>query len=442
MKQANNKSNGKRSKRSQRKGSQKVKRVPSLSNSKSLIISEKQIPVQYSVQTIQGEPKFKRTKNSSTVCIKHSEFIIDCVSTSVGTNGFTGFNCAKIGVNPGLSGAFPWLSSIAKNFVNYKFKNLKFVFKPNCSTNTAGALFMVSDPDPGSAVIQNKKDFLNRKTAVSGNPYRTFIYNPMNDDINKEKSYYCRFTTLPSNSDIKLADCCAFFIAYQGVPTNTLLGELHVIYEVEFSVPFFNKSEQLFDNIETFSASPNGTISANYPMGSNFGIGNILGKFASAGLKYLTGTGSAIGHLFSTDKVINKLIEMTGNIANFLVSGGSAIVTKVLALTSTNLEDPDNIQFTDESSNDMLALFESSPSLFTDVSTTYINSAASSYSVTNGASYPNNSYTSLVALQNVPAGMVIQITGNQSSNSPSTNSTGTSMVVTDLVVPSNYGQDY
>jgi hypothetical protein len=48
---------------------------------------------------------------------------------------------------------------------------------------------------------------------------------------------YVRIGGLPGNTDIKTYDCANFFLAVQGQVANSTIGELHVRYTVELSVP-------------------------------------------------------------------------------------------------------------------------------------------------------------------------------------------------------------
>jgi hypothetical protein len=401
-----------------KKLNQKLKNVSGSKNknqNQNLVIYEEKIPLQYSVNTKQGQPKFGGKGDRVTIC--HSEYLTDVVTLGV-SGSFNGFNCAKFSINAGLKGVFPWLSSVARNFVNYKFKKLAFVYRPMSSTNTPGIIMMVSDPDPAQPLIESKVDFLNRKNATTGTPYKIFSYNPLTEDINKEKSYYVRTGTLPANSDIKLADCCSFFIAYQGTPTASLIGEFHVTYEVELTVPVLYVSRNQIAEVETFftQSTGQGTISNSYPLGSNFSLSNVIGKFVSTGWNYLKG--ATANHYFSSNKAVSKVMSLIGNLANFSATGLPGMLVRLLSLTQINKEDPDVTSFVDESV-DLLSLADTSPGSFTDVTSTYATTFYTALIPSTGS--PANSFKTDTLLSNVPAGTVIQVSGNTaSSNNPAT----------------------
>jgi hypothetical protein len=380
----------------------------------SLVVTTEKIPIVYSYNSKQGNPKFGSTRNS--VVITHSEFLFDVTTLAGSGTGFNSFTCAKANINAALPGPFPWLSSVARNFVNYKFRKLSFTFRPMSATTTPGVLMMVADPDPAQPNIENKVDFLNRKGATTGCPYKLFTYNCLVGDINKEKSYYARVGQLPTNSDIKLADCCAFFMAYQGTPVNTLIGELHVSYTVELSVPVMFVSRNQISNIETWTANGSGTVSNNFPLGNTFGVGNIVGEFLSKGWKYLTG--GSLDHIFQSSKSIAKVIRIVGNIANLAIGGVAPALLQLLTYNGAGTNDPGLIQFTDEGS-DLLTLSDTSPNLFTDVTTTY--STVNYLTLVPSTGLPANSYNVTYSIQNFPAGGIIKIVGNTaSSNNPVT----------------------
>jgi hypothetical protein len=66
-------------------------------------------------------------------------------------NGSTAFTNTSFNINPSNALLFPWLSNIAANFSEYRFKNLRFCFNSTSanalnSTNTAlGQVIMTTN---------------------------------------------------------------------------------------------------------------------------------------------------------------------------------------------------------------------------------------------------------------------------------------------------------
>jgi hypothetical protein len=44
-------------------------------------------------------------------------------------------------MNPGLATSYPWLSGIAKQYSKFRWKALRYIYVPTCSTTTAGSVF-------------------------------------------------------------------------------------------------------------------------------------------------------------------------------------------------------------------------------------------------------------------------------------------------------------
>jgi hypothetical protein len=65
-------------------------------------------------------PKFDSTRQTNVVC--HREYLKDFTGT-------TGFSLNTFSLNPGLADTFPWLSTVASSYQEYKFHGLVFEFR-------------------------------------------------------------------------------------------------------------------------------------------------------------------------------------------------------------------------------------------------------------------------------------------------------------------------
>ncbi len=92
-------------------------------------------------------------RTSSAFRIYHSEIIIPRVDSG------TEYNVTQQVINPGLSGAFPWLSSMAPLFEKYTFEMLRFVFTPFANTSQTGSILMSFDFDPSDPAPPNLSEF-------------------------------------------------------------------------------------------------------------------------------------------------------------------------------------------------------------------------------------------------------------------------------------------
>lgn len=221
----------------------------------------------YDTQTGSQVPFMHSTDES--VRFRHREYIGDIVST-------TGFTSNIFSINPGLEKTFPYLSSIASNFQEYKFKGLIFEYKSTSSTvvtgaNTAmGTVSMVAQYRSDAPDITSKLQLLNEMWSADARPSDTFIL-PVECDPaeNPMHMQYVRTGTLPANQDIKMYDLAKVAVATQGQQTaGTVIGELWISYEVELYKPIMaNPGNSLFDNTAKYSrlgctsALPLGTTS-------------------------------------------------------------------------------------------------------------------------------------------------------------------------------------
>lgn len=92
-----------------------------------------------------------------------------------------GNNAFTIGgsvVNPGLSGNFPWLSSLAKNYNKFRWRSLRYIYVPACSTASAGTEFMYFKYDYLDNAASSLTEVMATENAVMGNVWHG---NPIND---------------------------------------------------------------------------------------------------------------------------------------------------------------------------------------------------------------------------------------------------------------------
>lgn len=189
--------------------------------------------------------------------IKHTEYIGDLVATN------PNFQSQIYGLNPGDSGTFPWLSSLAVNFQHYKFRKLVFEYRPLVSEGTTaaqnqllsmGAVMMATQYDSVAGPYPNKATMAESDFAVTSKPSEHMLhaiecepkYNPLGIlyvSGNQDPTY----SGVP-NADVRMQNLGIFQIANQGVPfpqnpedaVNSDLGEIWVHYEVDLFKPQLN----------------------------------------------------------------------------------------------------------------------------------------------------------------------------------------------------------
>jgi len=195
----------------------------------------------YSVKSnslVAGPPVFKAS-SSGGIVVAHREFITDIT-------GSTGFNLASYPINPGLSQTFPWLSSLANNFEQYRLHGLVFEFKSTSatavsSTNTAlGTVVMATEYDVLDSSFANKQAMEAYEYSTSSSPTACMLH-PIECDPRQNvlSNMYLRYddSILPVSSDLRMYDMGNTQIATVGMQAASVIGELWVSYNVEFLKP-------------------------------------------------------------------------------------------------------------------------------------------------------------------------------------------------------------
>ncbi len=179
-------------------------------------------------------PKFSTTQQTNIVC--HRECLGDISST-------TSFNNLTFPLNPGMNQTFPWLSTVAQNYQEYKFHGLIFEFR-SCITDFAqsgspGFVVMATNYNADYPAYTSKIEMENSEYAVATKPTTSLMHGvecaiaqtalPMK---------YIRSGSLPTGTDLKTYDQGLFqFATTQATTGGQLIGELWVSYCVEFFKP-------------------------------------------------------------------------------------------------------------------------------------------------------------------------------------------------------------
>jgi hypothetical protein len=206
-------------------------------------------------------PKFSTTRQTNVVC--HREYITDIQ----GTQNFT---LQSYPLNPGLEDTFPWLSTVAQNYQEYRIHGLIFEFRPLITDfitgGAPGVIVMATNYNADAPLFTSKQEMENSEYAVATKPTLSLIHGvecATNQTVLPEK--YVRTGNVPTGQDLRLYDLGSFQLATQGNPTQ-LLGELWVSYCVEFYKPILpvttggDVQSALVRRSVVSSTSPLGTI--------------------------------------------------------------------------------------------------------------------------------------------------------------------------------------
>lgn len=197
------------------------------------------VPVPAAIGTrVNGRAPSLNGRRSVLVC--NTEYATVLTSqTALSINGISGG--ATIGVNPGNPLLFPWLSSIASSFEEYRFKALKFHFKSFTPTSERGRLTMALDYDAADPVPTSYQELCVNDDFLETNVWKTATLTSRSQyrDLNA-KFRYVRAGPVPTNTDVKTYDVAQLLIATSSSSGTQDIGDLWVEYECELQIPSGN----------------------------------------------------------------------------------------------------------------------------------------------------------------------------------------------------------
>lgn len=237
-------------------------------------------PAAYSVAQGTSEPRIS-AQTRDGVRIVHRELVASISGTATLNVG------TSLALNPGLTASFPWLSSQAQGWEQYRFNKLKFCYYSRCATSTPGSIMMVPDYDAADAAPTTEQiasAYRDVEEEVPWTPEFSCSLNvaAMHPDGRRK---FVRYGSLNANLDIKTYDVGNMFICTtDGSATNW--GKLWVEYDISLFVPQLQPTG-LTLNPAGGSFTQGGTVSVNQPFGTA-----PVANAANVGVT-LTGAGSS-----------------------------------------------------------------------------------------------------------------------------------------------------
>lgn len=178
-----------------------------------------------------GQPRTKTVGNGN-MNIVHREFVNDISIEQVG------FQLQyQFGINPGNSGLFPWLSTVARRFEMYKFRSLRIIYEPQTGTTSSGTIMLAIDYDASDLPPLDKTQMMSYKNAVRSPQWSGCVHQSASADLHRLKTNYVLSGVAPPNSDIKTFDIGNLFVAVQSSGEIQASGELYVEYDVDLITP-------------------------------------------------------------------------------------------------------------------------------------------------------------------------------------------------------------
>jgi hypothetical protein len=198
--------------------------VNGLGNAKGKVVYKKNMPLASSKRTVARQPK---VNGERTFRCSHSEYLADLTATA------PLFNALSYSINPGLSSSFPWLSSLAKSFDQYRIVSLSARFESSSNATQDGRVFLAFDYDPSDPPPATKGELMSYLGASSNSVWddcRIVFSGPR-----KGKTFYVRSGGVVG--DIRLWDAGNLIVSTSGVPNGLLCGEIYLDYEIDLINP-------------------------------------------------------------------------------------------------------------------------------------------------------------------------------------------------------------
>jgi len=185
--------------------------------------------------------------------ISNCEYVTDLMS------GGSGFSLSTMSLQPTDSNSFPWLSRVAMLYQKYRFKQLIFEFRSNCSDYAASGPLGNVIFSPVYNVLADlpvsKQQLEAFSHAVSTKPSNSIMCgvecDPKDSNI---KWYYVRN---PATAATQFTDMGAFYYATNGLAaaSGLALGEIWVHYTIEFDEPILsgNFAAQAYSRVNVTS---------------------------------------------------------------------------------------------------------------------------------------------------------------------------------------------
>lgn len=192
--------------------------------------------------------------DNGTVRVQRREYLFDVFSSTVFRNG-------RIAITPTNYACFPWLSTFAENFEQYRILGMIFEYKTLSgaisSSQALGSVTLATQYNVSEPAFANKSQALNHYFGCSTVPSASLLHaiecEPMYDPY---KVYWIRHPGEVGNPDRRLNDYGVLNIVTQGqLEERVTLGELWVSYDVVLIKPRLPTVDQ---NVTIYDPLPPG----------------------------------------------------------------------------------------------------------------------------------------------------------------------------------------
>jgi hypothetical protein len=286
----------------------------------------------------QQDPLIERVPGSDSVRIRKRELVTSIATPAAAQSAFN--IAATLALNPGIPATFPWLSTQAAGWEQYKFRKLRFDYYTRTATSTVGSIMLVPDYDASDPAPTSEQQAMDYKDAKEEAPWVVeFCCDLTPSALHPSGKKYIRQGAV-ANTDIKTYDAGTFYVCTTDATTASQnWGKLFVEYDVELSVSQLPQiafgSAVGTSTTATTTSSLNGMLYLTQSNGIVLqGTGNTLTVTGMIpGFEYVLSWGSTAATAVLT--VVSTLSGATIK-NNFQGAAGSTVCTFTAVTNSTN----------------------------------------------------------------------------------------------------------
>lgn len=176
-------------------------------------------------------PPAKLRSSGNTVTVSHREYWRAITST-------TGSSIVTRNINPGRADMFPWLSNVASNYEQYRFKRLKFTYVSVQATSYSGRVGMAYESNPSAPGPSSRGDFFNVSPNVEESPWEDM---DLHVKTTKEILFVRGYGQTTGGTYNTYDFGQVSLLAALNPDSATVCGEVFVDYEIELFNPVFQR---------------------------------------------------------------------------------------------------------------------------------------------------------------------------------------------------------
>jgi len=219
---------------------------------------------------------------SASFRVQKREFIAQIVAPAENPDAF---NQTQFRIQPTDPGSFPWVSSIAKLFTEYKLHGAIYTYETTSSNYSAnmglGTVALATQYNANTLPFADMNSVLQSAYHTRGNPSETLLHGIECDpDLQASDRLFTRRdgTDGPPN----LYDHGVLTIATEGLPAADVgLGRLYVTYDIEFSLPELMIKPPWMNSVGLIQDP--GVLTTNPPLGPSLSLAASPGSDMTVG---------------------------------------------------------------------------------------------------------------------------------------------------------------